>query len=368
MTLRQLLKCYSEEYIAVRRPDTATHSASQVAVITRTMLAHPTGAPLAFGDWLLADIKPATLEKFRSARLPKAKVGVNRNLALLRSTFSWAVREELIAATPFKRGSETVVRLGPETERWRRLEPGEGDKLLAACGPNLRPLVEALLETGCRRGEILSLQWKQVRLDDRGEIFLPAGKTKTRRDRRIPISSRLRAILTMRRYDADGKEHSPEAYVFGDVGTGLPLRSFTRSWESAVLRAHGVTPAYVCEVKNGRKVWTSKLTPKCRAEYHRIGLHVHDLRREAGSRWLESGVVPLTTIQAWLGHASLTQTATYLRAQTMGQNSVMSRFDEQQARLSQLVTDAETGGQGMAQEGMPRDAGARKSTARHQVQ
>jgi integrase len=52
-----------------------------------------------------------------------------------------------------------------------------------------------------RRGEILSTQWKQVRLDARGDI-LPARKTKTKRDRRVPISSRLQAILEMRRYDA----------------------------------------------------------------------------------------------------------------------------------------------------------------------
>ena len=36
-----------------------------------------------------------------------------------------------------------------------------------------------------------------------------------------------------------------------------------------------------------------------------------DLRREAGSRWLEGGV-PLHTIRDWLGHTSIAQTSTYL--------------------------------------------------------
>ena len=36
-------------------------------------------------------------------------------------------------------------------------------------------------------------------------------------------------------------------------------------------------------------------------------LHFHDLRREAGSRWMDAGI-PLATIQRWLGHATLSMT------------------------------------------------------------
>lgn len=368
LTLAQLLDRYRQEYIEVRRPGTARHSASQLAVIGRTVLTLATGTPRAFGDWCVVDIKAATLEQFRAVRLPRGVFAVNRNLALLRSAFGWAVRQEIIDATPFKRGTETVVRLMTEPKRSRRLEPGESEGLLTACAPTLRPIVEAALETGCRRAELLTLQWKQVRLDNRGEIFIPAGKTKTKKDRRVPISSRLRAILTMRQHDADGEEHSPEAYVFGDAATGLPLRSFTRSWESAVLRAHGIKPAHVCKVTHGRKVWTSTLTPECRAELHRINLHFHDLRREAGSRWLDSGLVPLTTIKAWLGHANLSQTSTYLESQTIGQNEVMRRFDEQQARLQQLATAVGKRGHKRAHAGTLRETRARKTAGKQHVQ
>ena len=70
--------------------------------------------------------------------------------------------------------------------------------MLAACAPHLRAVVEAALETGMRRGEILSLQWSQIeglRLEGkrnkvvwapRAELVLPWTKSKTRRDRRIP--------------------------------------------------------------------------------------------------------------------------------------------------------------------------------------
>ena len=54
----------------------------------------------------------------------------------------------------------------------------------------------------------------------------------------------------------------------------------------------------------------------------------HDLRREAGSRWLDAGL-PLHTIQRWLGHANIAQTSTYLAVTDQGQHEAMARFDAQ---------------------------------------
>lgn len=57
-----------------------------------------------------------------------------------------------------------------------------------------------------------------------------------------------------------------------------------------VLKAHSHTPKYT---------GTANLTAASRAALDAIDLHFHDLRREAGSRWLEGGV-PLHTIRDWL--------------------------------------------------------------------
>jgi integrase len=43
------------------------------------------------------------------------------------------------------------------------LEGDEQQRLFDAAGVHLRDLVAAALETGCREGELLSLQWHQVR-------------------------------------------------------------------------------------------------------------------------------------------------------------------------------------------------------------
>jgi integrase len=206
LTIGQLLDSYKERYIDVETPDSAENASYLVGAINKVDLVRPDGQTLAFGNWRVLDVSTDTLERFKEIRRTRGVVGMNRSLALLRAALNWAVRTKQIAETPFKIGTETVVKLADEHTRSRRLDPDEQAALLAACGPHLRGLVEAAIETGCRKGELLSLQWHQVegmKLDEkktvtwasRSELFLPFKKTKTKRDRRIPISTRLRAIL-----------------------------------------------------------------------------------------------------------------------------------------------------------------------------
>ena len=55
------------------------------------------------------------------------------------------------------------------------------------------------------------------------DLYLPGSKTKARRDRKIPISTTLREILTRRQYGATEGPNTqrlkfgPEDYVFGDT-------------------------------------------------------------------------------------------------------------------------------------------------------
>jgi integrase len=333
ITLKQLLEAYVKDYVTPERSRSLTNTNYQVESINRTVVELPTAEQRAFGDWLAIDVNTAALERFRSARRGQSIIKVkdadgrersrrvggmlttNRNLALLRAAFNWAIRVGHLETTPFKRNTETVVKLSQETSRRRRLEADESERLLNACDPlrfnpltkqpmpvqppaRLRPIVEAALETGCRSGELLSLQWRQIRNLDgpRPELVLPAGKTKTAHERVVPISGRLKAILEMRRNDPNGEPHGPQAYVFGNE-TGLRTVSVRTAWKLACRRA-GIED-----------------------------LHFHDLRREAGSRWLEGGV-PLQTVRDWLGHANISQTSTYLESTLKGQHEAMRRFEE----------------------------------------
>ena len=138
------------------------------------------------------------------------QVGLNRFKARVRHLFNWAIAQGYRDDTPFKRHGVNVLRLNgaAETVRARRLQPGEEERLLAAATPHLRALVVAALSTGCRLGELLTLQWRDTQVDAMGRyraLILRAGKTKTGTVRIVPVGQRLSAVLDMLRTDPAGE-------------------------------------------------------------------------------------------------------------------------------------------------------------------
>ena len=162
--------------------------------------------------------------------------------------------------------------------------------------PWAQRLIIAAVETGCRRGELLSLEWADVNLQ-RNELTIRAEKAKDGDTRTLPISQRLKGVIRWSRQAPDGTDHPPTAYVFGDV-LGGQVHHPKRQWLTACRRA-GITD-----------------------------LHFHDLRHEAGSRLIEAGW-PLHHVQEMLGHADLKQTSTYLNVTRVGLQDSMRRFGTQ---------------------------------------
>jgi integrase len=319
LTVDQLLEQFITRHVATKnRLQSIPSARCSQGVVARTELQLPTGERRRFGDWLVRDVTSDAIDKLKGAltqqRTVRRKdadgrertrrlgglVGANRHLSFLRAAFNWGITKRILdflEENPFRYKGTTAVKLHDESERRRRrrLEGDEAERLLAACDPvrrnpktkevmkdqplpRLRPIIEAAIETGCRRGELLSLQWSQVKdLDGaRPHLYLPASKTKTKRDRVIPISTRLKAILEMRRLDPAGKQLPPEAYVFGNA-IGQRTQSIKTAWRLACRRA-GL-----------------------------VNFRFHDLRREAGSRWIEGGMV-LHEVRDFLGHTRVSQT------------------------------------------------------------
>ena len=156
---------------------------------------------------------------------------------------------------------------------------------------------------------------------DANKIHLPNEKTKNRKSRDIPMSQAMRALLIHRHTHPAGNLYKRDDYVFGDV-TGARVGDVKTAWQNAVLKAHGV--------KVVRKKGSGALSAECQAAYREINVRFHDLRHEAGSRFVESGMAP-THVPAIYGHADLRTTSRYLNITKVGLHAAMQHRDAVEA-------------------------------------
>ena len=278
-----------------------------------------TTPPQQFGDKQLRDITANDIEAFRRWRKTDnlSAVTINHDLKLLRKMFNWGIKKGVLERTPFSREGVAVINLERELPRAMRFQNDEDEqKLLEAANPHLRALITAMLDTACRPGELLSLQWKDVNVK-RKEITIRAEKAKTRTGRIVPLSTRLLATLELRRLDPTGREFGPEDYVFGNE-VGERVKSVRTAWDNAVEKA-------------GLK-----------------GLQLRDLRHEAGSRFDEAGV-PINYVSKMLGHTNLTTTSRYLNIQQRELHRAVEKLEAHQKAVAQGLHTAEKG----AQAGVP---------------
>ena len=149
--------------------------------------------------------------------------------------------------------------------RNRRLEEGEFDKLMEHCKTKRNSywcsMIEFSIETAVRLNEQLTLKWEQVDLKNM-MITILAEHTKTGIERKIPLTPRAIEILG-----------SLPRHIKGRVFP-VSLNNFQRAWRSITRNA---------EIEN---------------------LHWHDLRREACSRLMESGL-SISEVQMFTGHKTL---------------------------------------------------------------
>ena len=149
--------------------------------------------------------------------------------------------------------------------RNRRLEEGEFDKLMEHCKTKRNSywcsMIEFSIETAMRLNEQLTLTWDKVDLKNM-MITILAEHTKTGVERKIPLTPRAIEILG-----------SLPRHIKGRVFP-VSLNNFQRAWRSITRNA---------EIKD---------------------LHWHDLRREAISRLMESGL-SISECQMFSGHKTM---------------------------------------------------------------
>jgi integrase len=207
-------------------------------------------------------------------RQPKT---VNNILAVLGRVLSYAVEVGQLEKKP------RIKLLHVPPQPFEFLEEPELTRLLQACrAPDERLAVLLAAEAGLRRGELLALHWEDADLVSHKLVIRRAywngrlGSPKGRRERVVPMTSRVHAALTSAR-------HLGETVLVREDGT--PWTVETARWLEG-------------------RIWRrSKLT--------RPSMPWHALRHTFGARLARAGAPP-RAIQELMGHVSINTTMRYM--------------------------------------------------------
>ena len=211
------------------------------------------------GDKKLSEITSAHIDGHKLGRLKKVKPSsVNRELEVLRALFYYAKRvKKFFGENPVSESGLLEV----EYDGYRTLTHDEEARLMNVCSEHLKPIIITALNTGMRKGEILSLTWNDVDLDN-DLITVRSAVSKSKKQRQIPINSLLRKVLLEQKFKT-----AQNGFVFL-TPEGLPYSSKN----TCALKKTFGTALRKAEIKSFR---------------------FHDLRHTAATRMAESGAVSL---------------------------------------------------------------------------
>ena len=265
--MAEIMGLYLEHAKTLRSPETARFHA------------------LRAGPWLdgvkASDIEPAVDKMVKDMRGHYAPATINRSIGAIKAALRIAWRQRLI---PEDHGAR-LARLPENNARHTYLEIADVARLADACSGQVRAAVWIALLTGCRRGEILTLQPENIRGD---HLRIAAGNTKTLRERVVPIVPALRPWL---RY--------------------IPLQINAEGLKTGFARAR---------VKAG------------------LDVNFHDLRHTCASLLINTGT-PLEVVRDILGHTTVRTTERYAHLQIARQAEALEKL----GRIAENCTGNYTG-------------------------
>lgn len=256
-----------------------------------------------FGGLDVASITPVMIREYVAARRGIVADGtINRELCVLSAAINYA-RTEL--EWPIN-NSVTGRKPRPAEGRVRWLTREEADRLIetARLEPQAQHLADFImlaLNTGCRRDELLRLEWRRVDLDAR-LIHLDPEHTKTARRRSIPLNADAMAAMRSRRLvHATHCPTSPWVFCHAD-GTRIG------------------------DVKHG-------FGTACR----RAGIEdfrIHDLRHTCAA-WLVTAGVTLQAVRDLLGHTTIKMTERYAHLAPENVRAAVAQIESSSHSMSQ---------------------------------
>ena len=145
-------------------------------------------------DRQIADITRADIKELLRKKARVAPISANRLKALISKIFTWALKEEIIAASPAI-GLDPPGGTEKDRQRSRALSADEIKLVWDAFG-NLGhpfgPLFKLLLVTGQRRSEVAGMKWGEI---TGAGWLIPNERAKTGQGHLVPLSSLARDIL-----------------------------------------------------------------------------------------------------------------------------------------------------------------------------
>ena len=235
----------------------------------------------AWGSWKAQDVRRRDVIELIERRAETAPVAANRLYELLRRLFNFAIRRDILEASPCVQ----VKKPGAERSKDRVLT---GDELKAfwsaldskAFRGRTAAALRLILLTAARPGEVCSMKWADI--DFAGATWtIPAGDAKNGLAHRVPLNSM--ALETLR--SITGRRREFVFWAHGELGHRAP-----NALSLAVRKA--------LEPESG----ALKLAP----------FTPHDLRRTAAS-WMASIGVERFVVGRILNHAETGVTAVYAR-------------------------------------------------------
>lgn len=280
-----------------------------------------------YGDMQLKRFNTAIVDQLQTDLINKGYKPASNNKVtnLLKHMFNKAVEWEMVSEDILKR-IRKVKPLKDSGKRLRYLTIEEVQTLISTCDAHLQPIVITALNTGMRRGEILSLQWESNIDLKHGFILLDQGMTKNGNRREIPINDTLRGVLQglTRRLDIP--------YVFYDHASGKPYKDIKRSFHTALKNVEYLK-CPDCDYQKPR-VKSKEAAGNCPSCGTRLAVlkgiqdfHFHDLRHTFASHLVMAGV-DLTTVSRLLGHKSLSMTLRYSHLSPGHLNNAVNVLDK----------------------------------------
>ena len=245
-----------------------------------------------FGDMKISEIESPHIAQYKKLRLQQKcrnreslikPATVNKEVKLVKHIIKKAAKWLGV------RIQELELDLATELPRERILTHEEMRLLVENSRPPLKNAILIALNTGMRKGEILSLRWENVNLEI-NIITVTAIEAKSKRIRRIPINSELRKLFIKLNLTRNGN-----SFVLQNPLTGEPYRDLQKSWEN-LLRKTGID-----------------------------SVRFHDCRHTFASHFLMNGG-DLYTLKELLGHLELNTTARYLTITTAYKNRAIELF------------------------------------------